>query len=72
MNLISLGSLAWSFNDNESKKISTFPLLPKEIEKVVAERGGSIEQMRNLGIGINKEGSNGRLTWKIRKLKKSD
>jgi len=72
MNLISLGSLAWSFNDNESKDITTLPFVPKELEKVIAEKGGSITQMRNLGMGINKEGSNGRLTWKIRKIKKRD
>lgn len=68
MNLIGLGSLAWSFNDNESRS-SSLPL-PKEIEKIIAEKGGSVEQMRHFGIGI-KEGNDGRLTWKIRKLKKS-
>lgn len=62
-------ALSFTFNDNESKEISTFPLVSKELEKVIAEKGGTIEQMRNLGIGINKEGNNGKLTWKIRKIK---
>jgi hypothetical protein len=60
--------LSFSYNDNESKE---FSYMPKELEKIIAEKGGSVEQMRKLGVGI-KEGNNGRLTWKIRKLKKRD
>lgn len=71
-NLAVAPTLSFTFNDNESKEIPTFLLVPKELEKIIAEKGGSIEQMRNLGIGINKDGSNGRLTWKIRKIKNRD
>lgn len=69
MTFMLMGSPAWSFNDNESKDITTFPFVPKELEKVITEKGGSITQMRNLGIGINKQGNDGRLTWKIRKIR---
>jgi hypothetical protein len=69
-NLAVAPALSFNFNDNESKDITAFPFVPKELEKVISEGGGSIEQMLNLGLGINKEGSNGRLTWKIKKIKK--
>lgn len=69
MNLAVAESLAFQFNDNESRS-SSLPL-PKELEQIIAQRGGSVEQMRKLGVGI-KEGNDGRLTWKIRKLKSRD
>jgi|GEM_PF-3331718 len=69
-NLAVAPALSFTFNDNESKEISNFPFMPQELEKAITEKGGTIEQMRNLGLGIKKDGNDGRLTWKIKKIKK--
>lgn len=65
--LASAPSIPFSFNDNESG-VSSLPM-NNEIGKIIAEAGRSVEQMRNLATGIKKEGNDGRLTWKIRKLR---
>ena len=61
-------SIPFSFNDNESGS-SSLPM-QNDIEKILAEAGRSVAQMRNLATGIKSEGNDGRLTWRIIKIKK--
>ena len=44
--------------------------MQNDIEKILAEAGRSVAQMRNLATGIKSDGNDGRLTWRIIKIKK--
>ncbi len=62
------GSCPFTFNDNEKQVSIPKEMLPKELENLLNQRGGSVNSLKRAGFGFT-EGNDIQLTWMVRKIK---